>query len=278
MGDVVDEERVLPRLGDVDDAERAVRVLLDAALALDAEADPLAVLEVDPVPLLLAHDVERAVVVDVAVLEDLDECRPAVPRRRAEDVREALLVGVDRARDERRLCADRHRERVEGMVERAERSRLRDLPELGRRRVLPLREPVDAVVEEEDLQVHVAAQRVDEVVPADRERVAVAGDDPHGEVGPRHGEAGRDRGRATVDRVHPVRLHVVREPGGAADAGDEDDPLALEPELGHEALHDVEDRVVAAAGAPAHFLVGLEVLRGQLHEAVPVAITNPPAP
>ena len=31
-------------------------------------------------------------------------------------------------------------------------------------------------------------------------------------------------------------------------------------ELGHEALHGGEDRVVTAAGAPAHLLVGLEVL------------------
>src|SRR3712207_9437364 len=37
-------------------------------------------------------------------------------------------------------------------------------------------------------------------------------------------------------------------------------------ELRHEALNRREDCVVAAAGAPAHLLVRLEVLRGQLHE------------
>ena len=128
---VVDEERVLARLGDVDHAQRPVRVLDDALLALGAEPDPLAVLEVDAVALLLAHVVERAVVVDVAVLEDLDERRAAVARRRAEDVREAFLVGVDRARDERRLGADRHGQRVERMVERAHRRRLRHLAEFA---------------------------------------------------------------------------------------------------------------------------------------------------
>ena len=35
-------------------------------------------------------------------------------------------------------------------------------------------------------------------------------------------------------------------------------------ELGHEALDGGEDRVVTAAGAPAHLLVGLEVLHGLL--------------
>ena len=36
------------------------------------------------------------------------------------------------------------------------------------------------------------------------------------------------------------------------------------PELGHEALDRGQDRVVTAAGAPAHLLVGLEVLGLQL--------------
>jgi hypothetical protein len=69
---------------------------------------------------------------------------------------------------------------------------------------------------------------VDQVVAADRERVAVAGDDPDREIGTRGREPGRDRRRAPVDRVHPVRLHVVREASRAADARDEDDLLALE--------------------------------------------------
>ena len=72
----------------------------------------------------------------------------------------------------------------------------------------------------------VAAQRVDEVVAADRQRVAVAGHHPDVEVGPGHGQAGGDGRRPTVDRVHPVRVHVVREPGRAADAGHEHGVLA----------------------------------------------------
>ena len=44
---VVDEQRVLADLGDVDDPQRAVRSRHDAALALRAEADRLAVLEPD---------------------------------------------------------------------------------------------------------------------------------------------------------------------------------------------------------------------------------------
>ena len=73
------------------------------------------------------------------------------------------------------------------------------LPELAGRRVLALGQPVDLVVEQQDREVDVAAQRVDEVVAADRQRVAVAGDDPHVEVGPGHGQAGGDGRRPAVD-------------------------------------------------------------------------------
>ena len=79
---VVDEQRALPRLGDVDDASRPVRVLDEAALTVGTESNRLSTLEVDPLRLVLAN-LECAVVVDVAVLEDLDERRTAMPRRGA---------------------------------------------------------------------------------------------------------------------------------------------------------------------------------------------------
>ena len=75
-------------------------------------------------------------------------------------------------------------------------------------------------------------------------------------------EARRDRGRAAVDRVEPVRVHVVREAARAADAGDEHRVLRGRPEARQGALHGREDRVVAAARAPANLLIGSEVLAG----------------
>ena len=103
---------------------------------------------------------------------------------------------------------------------------LGDLAGLGGGGVLALGEPVDPVVEQQDLQVHVAAHRVDQVVAADRERVAVTGDHPDREVLARGREPGRDRRGAAVDRVHAVGVEVVGEARGAADPGDEDDVLA----------------------------------------------------
>ena len=206
--------------------------------------------------------VERAVVEDRAVLVDLDQRGAAVGGGRGEHRGEVLAVGVDRAGHEGALGAQGQRDRVERVVHRAHRGRLGDLAGLGGGGVLTLGQAVDPVVEQQDRHVDVAAQRVDQVVAADRERVAVAGDDPHREVLARGGQAGRNRGGTPVDRVHAVGVEVVREAAGAADAGDEHDVLAAQPEVGQEGLHGLEHGVVTAPGAPADLLVGREVLAG----------------
>src|SRR5262249_30503357 len=75
----------------------------------------------------------------------------------------------------------------------------------------------DLVVEEEDVEVEVAAQDVDQVIAPDRERVAVAGDDPHGELGARRLEAGGDGGGPAMNRMEAGRVDVVREPAPAGE-------------------------------------------------------------
>ena len=57
--------------------------------------------------LALGKGVERAVVVDDAVLEDLEERGPLVRMRRLQNVRQALLVRIDGAGDETRTGAER---------------------------------------------------------------------------------------------------------------------------------------------------------------------------
>ncbi len=174
-----------------------------------------------------------------------------------------VRVDVERAGDEGRLGAERDGERPQRPVDRAHRRRVRALAQRRGRRVLALGQTVDLVVVQDDLQVHVAAQDVQDVVAADAQGVAVTGDHPDAELGPGGLEAGGDGRRAAVDAVEAVGVHVVGQAAGAADAGDEDDVLARDAEVGHDALGLGEDRVVAAAGAPAHFLVGDEVLAGQ---------------
>ena len=117
-------------------------------------------------------------------------------------------------------------EGVDRVVDRPDRGRLGLLAELRGRRGLALRQAVDPVVEHDDLDVDVPPHRVEDVVAADRERVAVAGDHPDHELRAGELEAGGDRRRPAVDRVEAVGVHVVREAAGAADPADEDDVLA----------------------------------------------------
>src|SRR5713226_2088026 len=234
-----------------------------APVVLRPEQQRLAVLQPELVPdllLLVVEHVPGEVVVDVAVLEDLEERGAVVVGGAPEHLLHVLDVPVHRARDERGAAAEREGERVHRPVGRAHRRGLRHLAELARRRVLALRETVDPVVEEQDRQVHVAAQHVQHVVAADREPVAVARHHEHLEVRPREAQARRDGRRPAVDRVEAVGVHVVREPARAADPGDEDDVLLRDAEVGHRLLRRRQDRVVPAAGAPADVLVGLEVL------------------
>ena len=205
----------------------------------------------------------RPVVEDVAVLEDLDEDRAVVAAGPVDHVLDVVGLGIDRAGDEARLGGQGDHQRVDRVVDRPERRRLRLLAELRGGRGLAFGEAVDPVVEHHDVDVDVLPHRVQDVVPADRERVAVPGDDPDHQLRPRQLEAGGDRGRPAVDRVEAVRVHVVREAAGAADAADEDDVLLGDPEVGHHLLRLGQDRVVAAARAPLRILDG-EVLAGEL--------------
>ncbi|BFO16156.1 hypothetical protein SHKM778_25440 [Streptomyces sp. KM77-8] len=115
---VVDEDVGLVGGGHGDDGEVAGgRVADDALGAVGAEADGLSVFEADDGffgLLAVLEDVEGAVVEDVAVLVDLDECGAGVVGGLAQDLGEVFAVGVDGAGDEGRFRADGEGDGVEG--------------------------------------------------------------------------------------------------------------------------------------------------------------------
>src|SRR6267378_5760622 len=122
-------------------------------------------------------------------------------------------------------------------------------------RVLPLGETVDLIIEEENLEIDVAPQYVQHVVPADRQAVAVTCDDPHVELGIGELDSSGDGRRPPVDRVESVRRQVIREPGRAADPRNEHGALAPRAQLRQGLLDGLEDRVVPAAWTPPDLLV-----------------------
>src|SRR5690348_9461507 len=98
------------------------------------------------------------------------------------------------------------------------------------------------------------------MIAADREGVTVAGDNPDRQIRPGHRESGGNRRGTAVNGVDTVGVQVVREPAGTSDAGDEHQVFSPQAQLGEETAHGREDDVVTASGAPAHLLIGGEVL------------------
>src|SRR6185312_4476679 len=245
---------------------RREAVEADAVLAIVAETQRLAVFEVDHA--LLAHvlvreRVKRTIVEDVAVLENLDERHALVLCGLVERLLQVPDIAVERARNERGAGRERHPNRVERLLGRAVRRRLRDLPELGCRRELALGQPVNPVVEEDDVEVDVPSHGMQQVVPADAEPIAIASDDEHGQLWTGRLETSRQRERPAVDAVKAVRLDVVGEAAGAPNPTNEDDVLLRDLEVGKHLLHLGEDGVIAAAGAPTYLLVGHKILAGE---------------
>jgi hypothetical protein len=135
-----------------------------------------------PAILLGGEGREHVVIIDDAILVDFHERSAAMAVGRLQH-RGQILVHVDAARDERGARSPAQRRRGDRPVDRAERGGRAARADPAGRRILALRKAIDLVVEKQDLAIEVAAQDVHRVVAADRQRVAVAGDDPHVEVG-----------------------------------------------------------------------------------------------
>ena len=201
---------------------------------------------------------------DRAVLEDFHKGGAVVRGGGLEDRLQAFGVGVQRTGHESRPGGKRETHRAHGLVKRPAGCAFRDHAELGGGRGLPLGESVHAVVEKQDVDVNVATQDMKKVVAADAEAVAIAGHEPQREFRAGDLESGRKGRGAPVDGVHPIGVHVVRKAARTADSRDEDDVLAGHAQFRKHLLDVAENRVIAAAGAPADGLIGSEIRLGEV--------------
>ena len=128
---------------------------------------------------------------------------------------EALLrehhLDIHRAGKEGTLGTDDQLTRVKGLLDRAVGRGLGDFTQLRGGGVLALREAVDLVVEEDEIQIDIATNGVDEVVTTDGQRVAVARSHPDREVGIGRLDARSDGGSTAVYGVETKGLHIVDE-------------------------------------------------------------------
>ncbi len=127
-------------VAELDDFE-VEAVQANALVAILAEDQRLAVLELNDVlaARVFFRDVRpRAVVEDIAILQNFHVRRALVGRGFFQRVLQVLLEDVDRARDERGFGADRERNRIERAVGGAVGRGFRFLADFGRRRILAL--------------------------------------------------------------------------------------------------------------------------------------------
>src|SRR5258707_14220050 len=97
------------------------------------------------------------------------------------------------------------------------------------------------------------------MIATNGKRVAVTRDHPDFEFRVGNLDTGGASWGAAVDGVKAEGVHVIRKAAGAADAGNDHEIFAAHAEFGEHGLHRGENGVVAAAWAPAHFLVGLKI-------------------
>ena len=98
------------------------------------------------------------------------------------------------------------------------------------------------------------------VVAADRQRIAIARDNPHIKIGIGELYTRRHRRCAAVDGVEAIGFHIIWEARRTADAADEHGVFGRAADFRHGALHRLQNRIVTTARAPANFLVGFPIL------------------
>ena len=126
-------------------------------------------------------------------------------------------------------------------------------------RVLALGKTIDAVVQQNHVQVNVPAVGMYEVVATDGKAVAVAANLPYGKAWVGHLATGCNGGGTTVYGVHAISRHIVGQTAGAADAGDYCNVFRCNAYLGHSLVQGGEEEVVTTTGAPS-WLSLLEIL------------------
>ena len=250
---------------EVDD-RRFEAVEADALRSVAAEHQRLALFQVEGrivLTLFVGESRKCAVVEDRAVLVNLDDRGAFVSVGALENLLHHLAVAIHDAGHEGAASAEGQGDGVDRVIDHAARRGDGSQTDLRGGRVLPLGQAVNLVVEQHDVQVEVAANGVNVVVAADRERVAVAGADPDAEVRAGRLQAGGHRHGASVDAVHAIGVDVIGQPRRAADARDHDNLFGFQAQLGHRVLELLENHEVTAAGAPFRLLVRRKILGGQ---------------
>ena len=149
------------------------------------------------------------------------------------------------------------------------------------RRGLSAGHGVDQVVDADDFQVDVAPRRVNQVIAADGEQVAVAGVDHDVQLGIRQLQSGGERNRAAVRGMERILVHVSGDAAGAADAGDDGQIFEIDLGIDQRAGEAVDAGADAASRTPdvrhaVHAQEGFDRVLGSVKFGQTSLIAPPP--
>src|SRR5262245_14540556 len=180
--------------------------------------------------LTLGQVSKSAVVIDVTVLIHFDEGRALVGSSPLDSGDEMLCICINSARHKRRLSTNRHAERIERMIGDPQRGRFDPLlSEFRGRGILSFGKPVDTVVKEHDLHIHIAPQDMQQVITPNTESITITRDYPYHEIGPARLEPCGNGGRTAMNGVEAIRMHIVGEAAGTPNARNKDYFLPWHP-------------------------------------------------
>ena len=129
---------------------------------------------------------------------------------------------------------------------------------------MSLGQPINPVIKQDEVKVHVAPDDVHEVVPANTQRVSVAADHPYRKLGSRSLDACGNGWRPAVNPMKAISIDIIGESTGTTNAGHKHKFLARDAQVWQSFLGLGQNRVITTSGAPAYFLVRNEILAFKL--------------
>ena len=189
-------------------------------------------------------------VVSHARAEDIDERESFVLQPLLDELGQVFLFAAESASNKCCTRGQSHRDGIDRRLDAAVRCALGLHADGTGGRDLARGQAVDLVVHGEVEQVDIAAHRVDEMIAANSEAVAITAGHDHGKIVIREFHSRGHSERAPVQRVHAVGTDVPWQVRGAADAADGHHVKRVDLQIDQRFLERREHAEISAAGAP----------------------------
>ena len=207
--DIIKRDTVLTNLHHL----QAETLLHEAVLVVFTEDEFLTVTHIDGILLAAVFRIYRivgSVVEDDAMLQNFTYGCTFMLISCLQDLHRLRTVVGNRTGKEPSASTKAQFRRAERVFYGAVRTRLRDEATWRSGTILSFRQTIDAVVQQNHVQVDITAHRMNEVVATNSQTVAVARNLPDSQLRIHHLCACGDCCRTTVNSLHRIGIHIIR--------------------------------------------------------------------